>query len=30
MAQTRRLIEDVLPQVAARWPRPAKTAKPAA
>jgi probable F420-dependent oxidoreductase len=24
MAQTRRLIEDVLPQVRARWPKPAK------
>ena len=26
LAQTRRLIEQVLPQVAARWPRPARTA----
>ena len=24
MAQTRRLIEEVLPRVAARWPKPAK------
>ena len=26
LAQTRRLIEEVLPLVAARWPRPVKTA----
>ncbi len=26
LAQTRQLIEQVLPQVSARWPRPAKTA----
>jgi probable F420-dependent oxidoreductase len=26
MAQTRRLIDEVLPQVATRWPRPAKVA----
>jgi hypothetical protein len=30
MAQTRRLIEEVLPRVASRWPKPAKAAKPAA
>ncbi|MGE3700116.1 MAG: LLM class flavin-dependent oxidoreductase [Hyphomicrobiaceae bacterium] len=30
MAQTRRLIEEVLPQVASRWPKPAKSARPAA
>ena len=26
--QTRRLIEEVLPEVAARWPKPAKSARP--
>ena len=26
LAQTRQLIEQVLPQVASRWPRPAKAA----
>ena len=30
MAQTRRLIEEVLPAVASRWPKPAKAVKPAA
>jgi probable F420-dependent oxidoreductase len=29
LAQTRRLIEEVLPRVAARWPKPAKRAAPA-
>jgi probable F420-dependent oxidoreductase len=28
LAQTRRLIEEVLPRVAARWPKPAKRAAP--
>ena len=28
LAQTRRLIEEVLPRVAARWPKPAKRALP--
>ena len=30
MAQTRRLIEEVLPRIAARWPKPAKPVAQAA
>jgi probable F420-dependent oxidoreductase len=30
LAQTRRLIEEVLPLVASRWPKPPRAAKPAA